>query len=80
MTVYVAAKFPRVPEYHIEEYSYLEQTPKGDKKIAECLSKQGWTHVMQGETATEMVDRLETGMKISYETRTRKKKVLSLCG
>ena len=78
LTVFVNAQIPRVPQYQVEEYTYLKQTDEGDSKLAEFLKGQDWDELMQGKSSNEMVNELhrvfDEGMEASYKRMKSSKK------
>ena len=47
-TVYVKANIPRIQEYSVKSYTYLRQTPEGDKIMAEKLAAVDWSGLEDG--------------------------------
>ena len=78
-TVYMNSIMPRVPQYEIQKYTYLKQTPEGDTKLKEFLCKQDWKTVFVGcQDSTCMVERMhavfEKGMEECYDRKSSTKK------
>ena len=78
-TVYINAKIPRVPQYAVEKYSDVQQTPEGDTKLKEFLNTQDWEAIIkEGDKPDKMVETLhrtfEKGMAECYTTKTSSKK------
>ena len=77
--VYVNARMPRVPQYSVEKYTYLKQTPEGDEQLEAYLRKQDWKTIINPvHTADQMVQNLhdifEKGMQDCYERKVSVKK------
>ena len=75
LTVFMAFKMSRVPEYVIEKYSYYHEDEEGHDKFGRWLVDQDWRKVYEEADVDKKVDALhglfEDGMMFAYEWKTR---------
>ena len=77
-SLYIHSRIPRVPDYTVEKYTYVKQTPEGDVDFSKFIECTNWSKIVNGTNPDTMVADLhkffEEAMRVSYQTITTTRK------